>query len=143
MNRAVITPAEADVILAQFADWIALSNSVKTGHISKASVYAQTQWTCVDVDWTDSLLIPADIKEAVAYYAIADMHANLFGDVSAADTDRGKITKERSKVGSLEEEFEYSGSVPLYATRRSLGYPDVLMGTLCTKISGEITLTRV
>ena len=143
MNRAVITLAEADVILAQFADWIALSNALKLSHITKASVYAQTQWTCVDVDWTDSLLVPADIKEAVAYYAAADMSGNLFGDVSTLDSDKGKIKKERSKVGSLEEEFEYSGSVPLYSTRRSLGYPDVLMETLCTKKSGEITLTRV
>jgi hypothetical protein len=143
MNRAVITPAEADVILAQFADWIALSDALKLSHITKASVYAQTQRTCVDVDWTDSLLVPADIKEAVAYYAAADMHGNLFGDVSTLDSDKGKIKKERSKVGSLEEEFEYSGSVPLYSTRRSLGYPDVLIETLCTKKSGEITLTRV
>jgi len=143
MNKSVITLAEADVILAQFTDWVALSNALKLSHITKASVYAQTQWTCVDVDWTDSLLVPADIKEAVAYYAAADMSGNLFGDVSSADTDKGKIKRERSKVGSLEEEFEYSGSVPLYATRRSLGYPDVLMGTLCTKTSGEVTLTRV
>ena len=142
MNKAIITPVEADIILAQFADWVALSNALKTSHIAKASVYVQTQWTCVDVDWADSALIPADIKEAVAYYAAADMHGNLFGDFSSAD-DRGRIKRERSKVGSLEEEFEYSGSVPLYATRRSLGYPDVLMESLCTRKLGEVTLIRV
>lgn len=143
MNKTVITPAEADVLLAQFADWVALSDALKLSHIAKASIYAQTQWTCVDVDWTDSDLVPDDIKEAVAYYAAADMHGNLFGDISSLDSDKGKIKKERSKVGSMEEEFEYSGSVPLYATRRSLGYPDVLMESLCTKKSGEVTLTRV
>lgn len=143
MNKAVITPTEADVFLAQFSDWLALTNSQKLVHLAKASVYVQTQWTCVDVDWTDSLLIPADIKEATAYYAIADMGGNLFGDPSSTTMDRGKIKRERSKVGSLEEEFEYSGSTPSISTKRLLGYPDVLMETLCTKKSGEISLTRV
>jgi len=142
MNKAIITPTEADVILVQFADWIALSNALKTSHIAKASVYVQTQWTCVDVDWAISADIADDIKEAVAYYAMADMANTLFGDVTSAD-DRGKIKRERSKVGSLEEEFEYSGATPTYSTRRSFGYPDVLMESLCTRKLGEVTLIRV
>lgn len=144
MNREIISTQESDAILSVYPDWTSLESPEKLRYISMASVYVQTQWTCVDVDWSVSDDIPVDIKEAVAFYAMAAMAGTLFGDVTSNDGNKGKIKKERNKSGREEEEYEYFGSSPMYNTTKTFGYPDSLMETLCERKNSKPTsLIRV
>lgn len=147
MRKDIITPAEADVFLAAYADWLALTpDSVKEAHIAKASVYVQTSWTCVDIDWSDDLTIPEDVKEAVAYYAYADMHSVLYGDVTTS-RDVGDLQMKSVRAGDVtvaKAYFKGIGSVSKMGTNSPLGYPNSLMGTYCTaNCASASALTRV
>ena len=154
MNFETITIEEADTFLEQFSDWIDLDDDVKTVHIRKASVYAQTQWVCSDVVWeddpdtddTETVDIPDEVKEAVAYYAYANFSGNLFGDPSVTEEPtRGHLKSTRDKVGSLSTEKSYyqSGAYSSAGTKSTLGYPDSLMRVYCVNSSTEIKLVRV
>ncbi len=130
LNRAIITPAESQVILAAESDWIALTDSVQEQHIEKGSVYVQTQWTCVDVDWDDDTTISQEIKDAVAYYSLADFRGTLYDSTAPSETDLGKISEESSAVGSLKKTIKYCcDEAP---STNPLQYPDSLMRIECT-----------
>ena len=153
MNKAVITPDEADIFLAGYDTWLALAAEVKRRHIARASVYAQTQWTCTSVVWVDDpdtaedeIDIPAVVKEAVAFYAYADSQNNLFGNVVTADEPRGNLRSLKSSIGDLSDEVTYfkGGVTTPSGTMKSLGYPDSLMESLCTRVCQCTTqVTRV
>ncbi len=134
MITPIITAAEADVFLAAYPDWLALDSAVKDAHLYNASLYIQTQYTCLDVDWTDPLTIPEEVKNACALYALADSVGNLYGNVETPDTRR--TTRELVKAGSVtvEEEFAAGGSNET-GTTASFSKPDTLMSLHCTKNS--------
>jgi len=145
MNTAIITADESDTILAQYTSWTALLDPKKEFFIARASIYAQTKWSCVDIVFEgDDENIPDEIKEAVAYYAYADYSGNLFGDVAISTIKAGKLKSKREKLGELEEEISYflSGN-QLTSSAKSLGYPDTLMKVYCTKESINSELIRV
>jgi hypothetical protein len=155
MNTAVITPAESDSFLSDKTSWLALSEAEKEGHIAKASVYAQTQWTCSEeVVWEDDSAteeveeeaIPDLIKEAVAWYAYASSKNNLFGDPANDDPAKGNLRLERKKLGELEKSVEYyqGGAQKGIGTARHTGYPDALMQVYCEMsfMGGSISLVR-
>ena len=131
MNKAIITPAESDVYLAAYLDWIALDDTTKTLHIEKASVYVQTQWVCVDVDWDDDLTIPDNVKEATAYYAYADFQGTLYGD-PGDPTQPGQLSGKLVTAGSVTVSKSYfKGSNSIYGSASPFGYPDTLMAVSC------------
>jgi len=138
----IITIAEADAYLAGYADWLALTDPEKEAHIYNASLYIQTGWTCVDVDWTDTVNIPEEIKHACALYALADSVGNLYGEPETADTR--KTTREMIKAGSItvDETFAGAGSNEV-GDLSSFGLPDSLMSIHCTTAIGTEDLTRV
>ncbi len=141
MNRVVVTPAEADTYLAMYPDWLDLDTPVKESHISKASVYAQTVWTCEDVDWDT----PEDpLKEAVSYYAYSDSQGNLYGDPATHEELRGKLRSIKNKVGSLSEEQSWyrGGTTAPAKLQQALAYPDQLMGLYCERVNVVTTLVR-
>ena len=142
MITPIITPAEADIILAAYPDWTVLTDEVKEAHIYNASLYIQTQYDCIKVDgepidWTDTATIPDEIKDACAYYAYADASGNLFGDVATPDTR--KTTREMVKAGSVtvDESFASTGTVQ-GGVSSSLAKPDLLMSLYCTKSPGSL-----
>jgi len=148
VNTTVITVDEADDYLAQKAAWLELSDAVKTSHIVKGSVYAQTQWTCVDdVVWEGTPDIPDELKEAVAYYAYADSQGVLYGDPSSPVDRHGGLREVTSRVGELSDSVAYfqggtqSGSGNMSVT----GYADALMRTNCSLVSSSssVGLVRV
>jgi len=98
LNMTVITPSEADVFLADKADWLALTDSVKEGHIAKASVYLQTAWTCTDIDWDDDNTISSVVKEACSYYAYANFVGNLYPSLDVDGTALGRLTQQTENI---------------------------------------------
>lgn len=155
MNITVITTGESDTFLAQYVDWLVLTAPDKAAHIAKASVYAQTQWTCVDdVVWEDDpdtvdveiVDIPDEIKEAVAYYAYADYHGNLYGDPSSTEEKHGGLRSNMEKVGDLATEVQYfqGGTQTETGNRSVTGYANALMGVYCELCGlGSTSLVRV
>jgi len=143
INKAIISPAEADVILVLNADWIALDEAYKTAHIAKASTYIQTKWNCTDIDWEDSETFPDEVKEACAYFALADMNGNLYYDLTASDlTGKGNIIEETDKVASLQSTIKYSDK-GVISQSALLQYPNALMNSVCTRRGvGSVKLTR-
>jgi len=143
MNKAIITPAESDAYLAVYADWLALDNTIKEQHIEKASVYVQTQWTCIDVDWDDTPTIPDNIKEATAYYAYADFKGTLYGDPGDT-TEPGQLRSKLVTAGSVTvAKGYYKGSNNIYGSAAPFGYPDSLMELSCTSASGSGVTTLI
>ncbi len=138
MITPIITVVEADVFLAAYPDWLALDDPTKETHIYNASLYIQTGWSCavngVDIDWTDTANIPEEIKQACAYYALADSTGNLYGDVQVTPTATGRLTKKMVKAGSVTVDKEYaaSGSASIAGAAGSFGLPDDLMSIYCT-----------
>lgn len=129
LNRAIITAAESQVILSAESDWMALTDAEQEQHISKGSVYIQTKWTCADVDYDDDTTISDEIKEACAYYSLADLRGTLY-ETSDADDTIGKVIEESKKVGSLATTTKWADDG---ATKYYLQYPDSLMAIECTK----------
>lgn len=145
MNTAVITVDEANGFLSQFPTWLALDDAAKTHHISRASVYAQTHYTCDDIVWEDpGKDIPAEANEAVAYFAYADSQGNLYGDPATVDEYTGKVRSKKEQLGDmLEETSWYRGGVSSPSgAARSLGYPHTLMSVHCTLAAND-ALMRV
>ncbi len=142
MNKTVITPAEADSFLSIYTSWSNLSQAQKLDAIAKASVYAQTTWTCADVDW--DAVVDTNIKEAIAYYAYAASAGALYGDVTVRDESHGKLRANEYKVGALatKKSWYRGGATQPQGRNKSLAYPDTLMKTACTAIAAETTLIR-
>lgn len=138
LEKAVITAAESQTILALESDWIALDDSVQEIHIGYGSVYAQTGWSCIDsttgleMDWTDA---PDDVKEAVAYFALANFRGVLYPNVNtqAALTEQN-IIEVTKKLGTMQKTVKYSPPGADYPD--PLSYPRILMDSLCTKATG-------
>jgi len=135
LNKAIITPAEADAILVTETDWLALTDPVKEGHIAKASVYMQTRFTCSEIDWSDDTTFTDEIKEACAYFALADSNGNLYTDPTDTPSGKGNIIEESDKVGSLASTVKYSDQ-GAHTSYDLLQYPNALMGVDCTSSSG-------
>lgn len=142
LNQAVITPTEADVFLALEAAWLLLTDTVKEDHISKASIYMQTAWTCSDIDWSDDTTIPDDVKQACAYYALADSNGNLYPEATATPTDKGNILEETKKAGSLQKTVKYSDS-HLNDSGDLLQFPNSLMSPYCYGAGGSGSRTAI
>lgn len=138
MNTAIITPSEADTFLAQYSIWDDLPTLDKTFYIYRASVYVQTHWVCVDeVVWETSddetINIPDEIKEAVAYFAYADSQSNLFGDVTTEDEKRGTLKALELEASDLRKRVEYYSGSSYPGALFALGYPSSLMSVYCKK----------
>lgn len=143
MNKEIITPTEADIYLSAYADWTDLSDPLKVIHISKGSVYAQLQWECVDVDWDDTINIPDNIKEAVAYYAYANFGDQLYGDPTEV-SEVGQLNKKLVKVGSVTTSKSYfRGKDIIYGAASPFGYPDSLMRISCTEVTSSNSTTLI
>ena len=152
MNTAVINVSESNTTLAQFSDWLALPDSSKKFHITRASVYAQTYYSCTDIVWEDdpdtveveAVNIPDEVKEAVAYFAYADFKGNLYGDPATADEYYGKLRSKKEQLGDLLEETSWyrGGATSPNGVAKSLGYPHTLMSIYCT-LASSTALLRV
>jgi hypothetical protein len=130
----LITVAEADATLAQRPDWLALTDDEKSEHITKASVYVQTSWRCDEVEWTD---LPSDIKDAVAWYAYADMQGALYPDSEA------QVKKQKDELGSLKSDTEWYQRTMMLPTSEHLKFPDAIMSAYCfSNIIGGVDLVR-
>jgi len=130
----LVTKADSNLFLAEFSDWLALSDAIKDAHIRKASLYVQSKWESEDIDWTDSLTIPVEVNEATAFYAYSVYKGVLIGSPGEIPAGTGKIKVESSKAGSVSSYVEYFGSQAVGAGNLSpLAYPDMLMETVCTK----------
>ena len=145
MRKDIITPVEADVFLAQYLSWTALTNDQKLYYIGRASVYVQLAWTCADVDWADDTTITDNMREAIAYYAFADSAGNLYGDVAVADEFKGSIKHEKYKLDTLalENAWYARNAAKPSGSHSSLGYPNSLMEVACTFNSSVTELVRV
>lgn len=142
MNKAVITPAEADSFLSIYTSWSNLSQEQKLNAIAKASVYAQTTWICANVDW--DAVTDANIKEAVAYYAYAASAGALYGDVTVRDEPHGKLRSDEYKVGVLttKKAWYRGGATQPQGKDKSLAYPDTLMKTVCIAKTFDTEIIR-
>lgn len=147
MNTTAITVEESNTYLSMYTTWLNLNEQAKKAFIARGSVYAQTQWTCVDdVVWEGTPAIPDEIKEAVAYYAYADYNGKLYGDPANPEERRGGLRATVAKVGDLMDEVQYfqGGSQTGVGNMSSTGYADSLMRVHCEKSSaGSISLVRV
>lgn len=143
LNKAVITPAEADVILAQETSWLAEADAVKEHHIGLASVHMQGRWKCLDIDWADDSTISSDIKEACAYFALASYNGNLYQSTASTEDISGVVIEQTDQLGSLKSTTKWAekGSKDV----NPLQYPNALMGFECSPKSGlgSVKLTRV
>ena len=97
---SLITVVESDIYNALSADWVALSDPIKEAHIFNASVYMQTKWRCVDVDWSDPTTLDDDLKRACAYYADADRIGVLSAPIELTDK-HGNVIEETRKLGTM------------------------------------------
>ena len=138
----LITIIEADDYNAASDEWALLSDPEKSKHIFQASLYMQTRWNCVEVDWEDAATLSDDLKRACAYYAEADRAGLLFPSLSYEEP-RGRLTEETGKVGPLLETKKWSTFGPTL-TQSPLTSIDALMVSECTRISpGYASLVRV
>jgi hypothetical protein len=128
----IITIAESNQFLALHEDWLDLSDEEKTFHISRACSYVQVKWVCANVNWSDSLTVPSNVKMAIAHYAYADFKGSLYGE-PGSDEVSGRIKSYSNRVGLLSDSKVYSGSMP--GNLKSLGYPDLLMSASCVSAS--------
>lgn len=138
----LLTLVEADDLNSDSTEWLALSDGEKAKHIFQASLYMQTRWSCVEVDWEDATTLSDDLKRACAYYADADRLGLLFPAL-VYEEPRGRLTEETGKVGSLLETKKWStfGGV---VTKSPLTQIDALMLSECTRLSpGSAALVRV
>jgi hypothetical protein len=138
MNKAIITPAEADVFLALEEDWLVLDNATKVAHIERASVYVQTQWVCA-FDWDDTPNIPEVVKEAVAWYAYSEFKGVLYGSSDASTFD---VVEKSVKAGSVTVSKKFNAAGGKYGPASQLGYPDALMKSECSRVSSVSELIR-
>lgn len=148
MNRVIITPGEADAFLSAFPVWLNLDSSTKEFHISRASVYVQNNWVCVEtvVFDGDDMDIPDLIKEAVAYYAFADYSGTLYGSVDQADSPRGSFRGIRQRLeGVVDQEYTWyrGGKGSPSGVNVSSGYPDDLMRVYCSEKESTTLARRV
>ena len=132
----LITIAESDTYNALSADWIALTDPVKTAHIFNASVYMQGQWTCAGVDWSDATTLDDDIKRACAYYADADRIGVL--NTAVADVDKkGRVIEETGKLGTMLKTVKWAESGAA-ATGNPLESINAIMSLYCTARAGRL-----
>lgn len=139
INRAIITAAESQVILSNEAEWLALTDTVQEYHISRASVYIQTRWTCDEIDYDDDTTITDEVKEACAYYALADLNGTLL-DSSVSDDTVGKVIEESKKVGSLTKTIKWADN---NEQKHYLSYPDMLMEIGCSSANSGCCVAAV
>lgn len=132
MIRNIITIEEADTYLALEADWLELDDPAKTNNISRASVYVQTKWVCNDIDYDDEDTIPEVVKEACAWYALANSRNLLYPDMQPSDRDGGFLTEKTIGAGALKKTIKFSEDGN---PAQVLSYPDDLMGTVCSVAS--------
>lgn len=125
----LITKTDADGYNG--AAWALLSDAEKDKHIYNASVYMQTSWTCLDVDWEDTSTLNADLEKACAMYAEADMLGLLFAPMAATEKHRAKVL-ERKKLGSLEKETRWS-AIGGFTSGNPLEAIDAIMKVHCYK----------
>ncbi len=138
----LITNEEADVFNALSEDWLALDEAQKTNYIFNASLYMQTRWTCIDVDWTDTTTLTDVLKRACAYYAEADRLQVLFAEMTPTDA-KGRVIEETGKVGTLLETTKWADSGAIYSGD-PLEKVDALMYISCTRSGvGSSELVRV
>ena len=146
LEKAVITAAESQVTLAAEADWMALDEALQATHIGYGSIYVQTKWTCIDedtcleIDWTDA---PDDIKEAVAYFALANLRLVLYPAVNTQTAVSEKnITEITKKLGTMQKTIKYDAPGVDYPN--GLMYPETLMDSLCSKsgVGGAVKAVR-
>ena len=97
----LIDETTADLYNADSAGWLALTTAAKDVHIFNASVYIQSNWTCVDIDWDDNTTWTDDLKRACAWYADADRAGVLFPDALSTETKRGRLVQETKKMGPM------------------------------------------
>lgn len=140
INKAIITPAESDVILANEADWKDLADGEKTRHIGFASTYVQLSWACSLIDWADDTTIPEVVDEAVAYFALASSRGTLYQSTEEPAAT-SKVQEKTSQLGGLKSTVKYStddssGAYPLQ-------YPDALMDSVCTRSVGAGSVKAV
>lgn len=133
----LITIAEADDLNANYPEWLALTDPVKSNHIFRASLYMQTNWACVDVDWGDTATISDSLKMACALYAEADRIGLLYNNM-VLDTEeaRGRIIEYTERMGPMSETTKWAetGSV---VSNNPLGYVNDIMSTECYRLSGR------
>lgn len=148
LEKAVITAVESQTILAAEADWLLLTDAVQDIHIGYGSVYAQIGWTCVDedtglvIDWADA---PTDVKEAVAYFALANFRGQLYPSVNTQTAiSEDNIVEITKKLGSMQKTIKYASPGAGYPD--PLDYPQDLMSTVCSRSSratgGSVKLVR-
>ena len=148
MITPIITIAEADVYLASYSDWLALSDEAKTEHIYNSSLAIQTGWVCLytdgtPIDWTDTDNIPEEIKHASALYAYASSIGGLYGSVS--DGIKEKLKRKMVKAGGVTVDKEFLNYSSTDSSDSShLGLPNALLRLYCKQNNvGSETLIRV
>jgi len=136
----LVTKTDADLFLAEFADWLVLSDGIKDANIRKASLYVQSKWESEAIDWADPLTIPVEVNEATAFYAYSTFKGILIGSPGEIPTGTGKVKIESSKAGSVSSYVEYFGSSAVgMANLHPLAYPDMLMETVCVRKGSSLT----
>lgn len=134
------TIAEADVILAANAAWLALDDATKNDHLSWAKVYIDDTYSCLNM--TDELgEYYSEIKTANSLLAEANMGTSIF--------------ERQSENGPLEEVEVRAGSVlsrERYSTRGRVSWRDPFpkisallaqLGCKITKSTGSTTVPLI
>lgn len=140
MVLPIITIEESDTYNTSSTDWLELSDTEKTLHIFYASLYIQTKWTCLEIDWEDLTTVPDDIKRACAYYADADRLKLLYSPMTA-DYAKGRLVEQTNGMDPFVETLKWAAIGPDYSGK-PLERIDAIMSTACTK-TGYGQLVRV
>jgi hypothetical protein len=133
---ALITITESDAYNTLSADWVVLSDALKTAHIFNASVYMQANWSCANVTWSDTSTLDDDLKRACAYYADAD-RLGVLTDAIAVTEKHGRIIEETGKLGSMGKTVKWADSGAL-TSGNPLQSIDTMVKLYCTSISGTM-----
>ena len=138
-----VTVPEADAY-AQARAWTAWAgdDAAKTAALRRGQDYIastyNSRWS-VEFDDTDA---PAEVKYAIVEAAYREIvtPGSLAPDYVAAKT----VTRERVKVGAIEEEFEYAGGVSAASIRPQIAIIDNLLASYLKQSFGaSVDLLRV
>lgn len=136
---AVVTPWIDIAFVDAYTDdpvWQAATDDAKNASIVNATNYFVANYTCPNVDYTDT---PDDVNNATAELAVLDINGKLYPTEGSSQIEY--LTRKTTKVGTVEVTKEWNPAQQSFdATMKKIN--DMLSGT-CYLSTGTKGLIRV
>lgn len=126
--------AEADVILADNADWLALTEAEKTEALTVARYYIDDRYNCTSVDEDD---VPSELKQVNAWLGADQIDTGLFDTSTAPE----RIKSKSVKAGAVSTSKSYFSATQFRPATKAKC--DAYLNGICVRNGIVIPLQRV